>query len=87
MDKASPDVPNIDPGRLLAFHDVMLSRMQDDERVRRSWEDSNTADLTRRRAELREEWRAHHEHMRALHAALSEEHAAKAEALVEGTEV
>ncbi len=43
---------NIDPGKLLQFHDAMLCRVQDDERARRSWERSESADLKRRREEL-----------------------------------
>ena len=31
---------NLDPGKLLDFHDVMLSSVQDDERVRQLWEAS-----------------------------------------------
>ncbi len=73
---------NIDPGRLLEFHDVMLSRVQDDERSRRAWEESDSADRRRRREEHREAWRAHHEHMSGLHASLSEEHRQKAERLL-----
>ena len=80
-----PRDTNIDPQRLLDLHDVLLSQVQDDARARQAWEESNVADARRRREELRQEWRAHHEHMRALHASLSEEHAAKASALsVEG---
>ena len=76
---------HIDPGRLLDFHDVMLSQVQDDERVKRAWQESNAADRTRRREENRQEWRAFYLHMSTLHARLSEEHAAKASALsVEG---
>ncbi len=79
------DTHNIDPAKLLDLHDVLLSQVQDDERAKRAWEESDAADRRRRRQELRQEWRAHHEHMRALHAALSEEHAAKASAIsVEG---
>ncbi len=77
---------HVSPDRLLEFHDVMLSRVQDDERARQAWEKSNADDARRRREELARAWRAHHEHMRALHAALSEEHAAKAERLlIEGS--
>ena len=39
---------NIDPGRLLEFHDTLLCQVQDDERARRAWEESNSADRRRR---------------------------------------
>lgn len=74
----------IDPGRLLELHDAMLSHVQDDERARKAWEASNAEDARRRREEHREAWRAHHELMKELHASLSGEHAAKAQALLEG---
>jgi hypothetical protein len=74
---------HIDPAKLLQFHDAMLSHVQDDERVRRTWEESDSADRRCRREEHREAWYGYHYHMRALHATLSEEHAAKAEALLE----
>ena len=62
---------HVDPGRPLEFHDVMLSRVQDDERSRRAWEESSAADRRRRREEHREAWLGFHEHMRELHAALA----------------
>ncbi len=77
---------NIDPGKLLEFHDVMLSQAQDDQRARKAWEESNSADRKRRREENRAAWRDFYLHMSELHSRLSEEHATKAEALlVEGS--
>src|SRR3982751_6767494 len=58
---------NIDPGRLLDFHDVMLSHAQDDERARKAWKASNAEDVRRRREELRLAWAEHHSCMQALH--------------------
>jgi hypothetical protein len=75
---------NIDPGRLLDFHNVMLASAQDDERVRQAWERTNAADVKRRRAALREAWIAHHDHMRELHSGLAAEHATKVAALLKG---
>ncbi len=48
------------------------------------WAASSRRDQERRRQELTEAWAAYHRKMHQLHAALSEEHAEKAEAL-EGT--
>ncbi len=79
------EVPNIDPGRLLEFHDVMLASVQDDERARRAWEESDSADRRRRREELRQEWRDFYLRLSELHASLSKENRAKAEALLEGS--
>ncbi len=73
---------NIDPGKLLDFHDVMLSRAQDDERARKAWEETDTADRRRRREELRRAWVGFHRHMQELHASLSEAHRTKAESLL-----
>ena len=42
-------MPNIDPAKFLQFLDVMLSHVQDDERARRGWEESDAADLKKRR--------------------------------------
>jgi hypothetical protein len=74
---------NLDLGKLLDFHDVMLSSVQDDERVRRSWEASEAADAKCRREGLRWEWLGFHERMRILHEGLAQEHRARAEALLE----
>jgi hypothetical protein len=74
---------NLDPGKLLDFHDVMLSSVQDDERVRQLWEASQAADTRRRREGLRQEWLSFHERMRVLHEGLAAEHGARAEALLE----
>jgi hypothetical protein len=77
---------HIDPAKLLEFHDVMLGHVQDDERARRAWGESDSADRRRRREELRREWRAFYLHMSGLHARLSEENATKAAALLEERE-
>jgi hypothetical protein len=61
---------HVSPGRLLDFHDAMLSHVQDDERVRRAWEESNSADRRCRRGELGRQWLEHHSCMQALHSDL-----------------
>ncbi len=47
------------------------------------WKASVRAHRERRREEYLAEWRGFHEHMATLHAALSEDHRARAEALLE----
>lgn len=80
---------HIDPAKLSDFHDVLLSRVQDDERAQKAWEESNSADRLRRREERRRAWVEFHEkQIRRIEntaAVLAERHRAKARALLEGT--
>ena len=52
-------------------------------RVEEMWAESVRRDRQRRREEHREAWLEHERHMERLHAALSEEHRARAAALSE----
>jgi hypothetical protein len=68
--------------------DVFIERRareaRDQGRVEEMWAESVRRDRQRRRRENCAAWYAHEMHMSELHAALSEEHRAKAEALNEG---
>jgi hypothetical protein len=76
---------HIDPSKLVDFHDTLLGLAQDDERSRRAWEESNSAQRRSRREENREEWLDYHRHMQAILLGLAAEHERKAAALMEGT--
>jgi hypothetical protein len=56
------------------------------EHVEELWEESVRRDRERRREENREAWHGFHAHMQELHASLSEEHRAKAQALLDDPE-
>lgn len=51
---------------------------KDAAKVEEAWAEQERRHRERRRSELREEWRAFHEHMQALHASLCNEHRQKA---------
>ncbi len=55
----------------------------DADKVEELWAEQERRHRERRREQNREAWRVHHAHMQALHAGLSEEHKAKADALGE----
>ncbi len=84
----SIDVSNIEAAE--ASIDQFIERRARDARdaavIDEAWRDSEIRHRDRRREENREAWHGFHAHMQELHASLSEEHRAKAQALLEEPE-
>lgn len=82
------DVSNIEAAE--ASIDQFIERRARDARdaavIDEAWRDSEIRHRDRRREENREAWHGFHAHMQELHASLSEEHRAKAQALLEEPE-